>query len=239
VLAAEAAHNSAKLDLEFTEIRAPISGKISRPLVTPGNYVSGVAGFTTLLTTIVTIDPVHVYSDLDESTLLKLNDLIASQKNEGPKKIPVEMRLGDGDSTAYEGVVESFDNRVDANTGSILLRTEFANPEGRIIPGLFARIRIPVTREYTALLVDETAVGTDQNQKFVLTLSPTNTVEYRSVKLGPVHQGKRVVRSGLQAGDKVVVNGLKRVRPGSPVSPQLSSKPNSNSVAAVKATAQY
>ena len=127
---------------------------------------------------------------------------------------------GHGTSEGPRGHIESFDNKLDPNTGSILLRAVFDNPEGRIVPGLFARIRVPTSDKHQAIVVTERAIGTDQAQKFVLTLTQSNTVAYAPVKLGPVVNGKRVVRSGLQPGDKIVVNGLQRVRPGMPVAPQ-------------------
>jgi RND family efflux transporter MFP subunit len=219
LLAAEAALNFAKLDLEYTEVHAPIDGRVSRAIVTPGNFVSGVAGNATLLTTIVTVDPVYVYADFDENSLLKFNALVRSQKLPGGSegKVPVQLQLGNEEGFPHRGFIESFDNRLDAGTGSILLRTVFPNADGAIVPGLFARIRVPLSENYTALLVNESAIGTDQALKFVLTLSSSNTVEYRQVKLGPSIDGMRVVRSGLKAGEEIVVNGLARVRPGMPV----------------------
>jgi RND family efflux transporter MFP subunit len=219
LLAAEAARDSAKLDLDFTEIRAPIDGRVSRALVTQGNFISGVAGNATLLTTIVTVDPVYVYADFDENSLLKFSTLFEHKRlplTDG--KIPVQLQLGDEKDFIREGYIESLDNRLDANTGSILLRAIFPNADGRIVPGLFARIRVPLSERYAALMVEERSIGTDQGQKFVLALSSTNTVEYRPVKLGPVIDGKRIVRAGLNEGEEVVVNGLARVRPGMPVS---------------------
>jgi multidrug efflux system membrane fusion protein len=222
LLAAEAARDAAGLDLEYTEVRAPVDGRVSRELVTVGNYVSGVAGTATLLTTLVSVDPIYVYADIDENSLLKFNALARARKiaSNGDGKIPVELQLADEDGFLHEGYIESFDNRLDPQTGSILLRAVFPNPEGRIVPGLFARIRLPLSERYPALLVEEHAIGTDQAQKFVLTLTDTNTVAYRAVKLGPTVEGKRIVRTGLQPGEKIVVNGLQRVRPGMPVSPQ-------------------
>ncbi len=222
LLAAEASRDTARLDLEHTAVRAPISGRVSRALVTPGNYVSGVPGAATMLTTIVSLDPIHVYADVDENSLLRLNALAAAKKSgrDASGIVPVELQLGDEDGFPHRGHIESYDNRLDPKTGSILLRAVIPNPEGRIVPGLFARIRIPGSAAYPAVLVDEHAIGTDQAHKFVLTLTETNTVAYRPVQLGPSVGGKRVIRSGLDAGERVVVAGLQRVRPGMPVTPQ-------------------
>lgn len=224
LLAAGAARDTARLDLEYTQVRAPIDGRVSRELVTMGNYISGLAGNATLLTTIVSVDPIFVYADLDENSLLKFNTLARTKKlaTNDDGHIPVELQLADENGFPHLGHIESFDNRLDPQTGSILLRAVFPNCEGRIVPGLFARIRVPLSERYRALLVDERAIGTDQAQKFVLTVTETNTVAYRPVKLGPVSDGKRIVRAGLEPGDRIVVNGLQRVRPGMPVTPQES-----------------
>jgi len=220
--AAQAALDSARLDLEYTQVRAPIDGRVSRALLTEGNYVSGVAGATTVLTTLVSVDPIYVYADIDENSLLKFNALAQEKKLEtnGAGRIPVELQLADERDFPHRGFIESFDNHLNPNTGSILLRAVFPNADGRVVPGLFARIRLPLSERHPALLVDERAIGTDQAQKFVLTLTSTNTVAYRSVKLGPVIDGKRVIRSGLAPEEMIVVNGLQRVRPGMPVTPQ-------------------
>ena len=222
VIAAEAARDSAKLDLEFTVIRAPIDGRVSRALVTPGNFVSGVAGNATLLTTIVTVDPVYVYADLDEQSLLKFNQLLRARKlpNAADGSIPVELQLANEQGYPHRGVIESFDNHLDPGTGSILLRAIFPNAGGEIVPGLFARIRVPLSESYPAVLISEAAVGTDQARKFVLTLNSSNVAEYRPVTLGPMHDGLRVVRSGLKPGEEIIVNGLAKVRPGMPVQPE-------------------
>jgi multidrug efflux system membrane fusion protein len=224
LLATEAARDSAKLDLEYTEVRAPIDGRVSRALLTEGNYVSGIAGAATRLTTIVSVDPVYVYADMDEDSLLKFNALASAQKIEtnGDGRIPVELQLADETGFPHQGHIESLDNQLNPNTGSILLRAVFPNGDGRIVPGLFARIRVPLSARHPALLVDERAIGTDQAQKYVLTLSSTNTVTYQSVQLGPLMDGKRVIRSGLEGGEAIVVNGLQRVRPGMTVTPETA-----------------
>src|SRR5271154_6161266 len=219
---AEAALDSARLDLGYTEVRSPIDGRVSRALFTEGNFVSGTPGSASLLTTVVSVNPVYVYADIDEDTLLKFNSLVESKKlgTTDGGKIPVELQLADESEFPHKGYIESFDNRLDPNTGSILLRAVFTNDDDRIVPGLFARIRIPLSERHPVLLVDERAIGTDQANKFVLTLTSTNTVQYQAVELGPLVEGKRVVRSGLAAGEKIVVNGLSHVRPGIPVTPQ-------------------
>jgi RND family efflux transporter MFP subunit len=224
LLAAEAARDFAKLDLDYTQVRSPINGRVSRALLTEGNYVSGVAGAATLLTTVVSIDPVYVYADMDEDSLLKFNALASAQKLEtnGEGRIPVDLQLGDEKDFQHHGHIESLDNQLNPGTGSILLRAVFSNADGRIVPGLFARIRVPLSERHPALLVDERAVGTDQAEKYVLALSDTNTVVYQPVKLGPQISGKRVVRAGVRPGQEIVVNGLQRVRSGMMVTPETS-----------------
>ncbi len=221
VASAEALVTTAGLNLEYTQIKSPIRGRASRALVTAGNNVSGVDGFTTLLTTVVTDDPVYVYADLDDATVLRLQSLKASGKMavNASGKLPVRLTIPDAPALDRDGFVESFNNRVEAETGSLLLRAQVGNSDGLLIPGLFARLRLPVSGKSQVVMVPETAIGTDQAQRFVLLLSPSNTVDYRTIKLGPAIDGQRVVREGLTGTEKVIVNGIARVRPGMPVSP--------------------
>jgi RND family efflux transporter MFP subunit len=212
--------DSARLDLEYTQVRAPISGRLSRAFLTEGNYVSGSAGSASLMTTIVSVNPVYVYADVDEDSYLKFNQLVRAKQlgNDDDGKIPVQMELADETNFPHAGSVESFDNHLDSDMGSILVRAVFTNDDGSLVPGLFARIRIPMSDRHSAFLVDERAIGTDLSQKYVLVLTRTNTVAYQPVQLGPIVDGERIVRSGLDAGDEIVVNGLERVRPGMTVS---------------------
>lgn len=225
LLAAQAARESARLELEFCEVRSPIDGRVSRALVTPGNNVSGVDGNTTLLTTVVSVDPIYVLSDVDEATALRFKRLAQQQglQRDAQGRVAVEMGLADEPNFPRKGFVESVDNRLNPETGSILVRMSFPNPDELLIPGLFVRARIPVGQPQKTLLISDRAIGTDQSQKFVLTLTATNTLAYRPVKIGPAVDGQRVIREGLQAGEKVVVNGLAKVRPGMPVTPENES----------------
>ncbi|HEY0863319.1 MAG TPA: efflux RND transporter periplasmic adaptor subunit [Lacunisphaera sp.] len=219
---ARAALETARLDLEHTEVRAPITGRISRAFVTPGNLVAGSPGNATLLTTIVTVGDAYVYADLDEATLLKFNRLAREGRILTRKgRIPVDLQLADESDYPRHGYLESTDNRVNPATGSLAVRLVFPNDDNALLPGLFARVRVPVSAPTSALLISERAIGTDQSQKFVLAVGPDNTVAYRTVKLGPVIDGKRVVREGLSPGETVIVNGLQRVRPGMTVAPEL------------------
>ncbi|HVX91595.1 MAG TPA: efflux RND transporter periplasmic adaptor subunit, partial [Xanthobacteraceae bacterium] len=218
---ARAALATAQLDLEHTEVRAPIDGRVSRAFVTAGNLVSGAPGGATLLTTIVTVGDAYVYADLDEATLLKFNRLAREGRilmRNG--RVPVDLQLSDETDFPRHGFIESADNRVNPATGSLVLRLVFPNDDGALLPGLFARVRLPVSAPQPALLVSERAIGTDQSQKFVLAVGRDNTVAYRTVQLGAVYDGKRVIRQGLQPGETIIVNGLQRVRPGMTVTPE-------------------
>jgi RND family efflux transporter MFP subunit len=219
---AKAAEHSAEIEFEHTTVEAPISGRISRTMTTTGNYVT--AG-TTLLTTIVTVDPVYVYADIDENSLLKLQALQRDKTTftNGDGRMPVELQLSNEKDYPHKGHVESFDNRLDAGTGSMVLRAEFDNKDGSLTPGLFARIRLPMTAKYKALLVDEKSILTDQANKYVLGIDeskqPAVSV-YKPVTIGPAIHGKRIVRTGLTAGDKIIINGQARLpMPGMPVAP--------------------
>ncbi len=218
---ARASLEIARLDLDHTEVRAPISGRVSRAFVTPGNLVSGAPGSATVLTTLVSVGNAYVYADLDEDTLLKFTRLAREGRiltRDG--HIPVDLELADETGYPRHGFVESTDNRVNPSTGTLTLRLVFPNRDGALLPGLFAQVRIPVGAPSRTLLVSERAIGTDQSQKFVYSVGRDNKVDYRTVKLGDVVDGMRVIRAGLKAGDTIIVSGIQRVRPGMTVSPQ-------------------
>jgi RND family efflux transporter MFP subunit len=217
---ARAAHHSAEIELSHTEVRAPISGRISRAMVTPGNYVSGLPGGASLLTTIVSVNPVFVYVDIDENSLIQLQGLRKQGKilMDEKKRIPVRMQLSGEKGFAHEGFIESFDNRLDASTGTLVVRAQFEDAEGKLTPGLFARVEIPMTAEYPALLIEDSSILTDQANKYVLGVNEQSLSVYQPLVVGPTYEGKRIVRSGVKKGDKIIVNGQARLpMPGMPV----------------------
>ena len=210
VRAAEAAVRVARLNLEWTVVRAPISGRVGRAEITPGNVVQAGAPTPTLLTTIVSIDPIYVYFDADEQAYLKYMGAQAT----GPKGRQVLIGLADETGFPHEGRLNFVDNRVDGTSGTIRARAMLSNPNGLFTPGLFARVRLLGSTRHPATLVQDQAIGTDQDRKFVLVLKSDNTVEYRPVVTGRIVEGLRMVESGLKPGERVVINGLMRVRPG-------------------------
>lgn len=216
--AAQAALDAAKLNLEFTEVRAPIDGRVSRALITAGNLVSSAS----VLTTVVSDDPVYAYFDADEQTYLKF----AHKASLGADS-PVFMGLIDEQGYPHEGRLNFLDNVVDAQSGTIRGRAVFDNPEGRFTPGLFARIKLVGGEDRETVLIDDRAVGTDLGKKYVLVLKPDDTLERRFVELGAALDGLRVVKQGLAAGDVIVVNGLQHARPGGAVKPTRVEMPAS------------
>jgi RND family efflux transporter MFP subunit len=218
--AAKAALESAALDLSFTEVRAPISGLVGRAEITAGNLV---AAGTTLLTTVVSVDPIYVSFDGDEQVYLKYVGMALRGERGSSRDTPnpVWAGLADEQGHPHEGHMVFLDNELDPNTGTIHARGLFKNADRRFTPGMFARVKLIGSGQYDALLINDSAVGTDQSVKFVLKVGADNKVEYAPVKLGPLVDGLRVVREGLKANDVILVKGLQQVRPGMPVSPQL------------------
>ena len=212
--AVAASLRAAELDLEFTKVVTPISGRVSRALVTRGNLVSGGQGDATLLTTVVSVDPIYASFDADEQAFLRYGDRARQGSGAGKGTLRIEMALADEPTFPHEGALQFLDNQLDSSTGTIRGRAVFRNPDHRLTPGLFVRLRLPGTVAYRGVLVEDRAVGTDLDRRFVLVVGSDKKVESRTVTLGPLVDGLRVVRKGVAAGELVVVNGLQRVRPG-------------------------
>ena len=210
VKGAEAAVRVARLNLEWTVVRAPITGRVGRAEITPGNVVQAGPPSPSLLTTIVSIDPIYVYFDTDEQAYLKYIGANAT----GPKGREVLIGLANETGFPHQGRLNFVDNRVNGASGTINARALLPNPNGLFTPGLFARVRLLGSQQHPAVLVQDQAIGTDQDRKFVLVLKSDNSVEYRPVVTGRVVDGLRTVESGLKPGERVVINGLMRVRPG-------------------------
>lgn len=223
VASVEASLRGAELNLEFTHIVSPITGRVSRAEVTRGNLVtSGGGGPATLLTTVVSLDPVYAYFDADEQTYLRYGKLARAGKKgtNGEANGPIYLGLAGEEDFPHRGVVNFIDNQVNPTTGTIRARGVFNNKDLSLTPGLFARLKLAGGETIRGCQIDDAAVGTDLNQKFVLVVDANNSVAYRPVTLGPMVNGLRVVRDGLHEGDVVVVNGLQRVRPGMNVTPK-------------------
>jgi multidrug efflux system membrane fusion protein len=215
--AATAALREAELNLEFTKVVSPIDGRVSRALVTRGNLVSGGQGDATLLTTVVSVDPIYASFDADEQAFLRFGDHARQAAVSGNGSLRVEVALADEDGFRHEGTLQYLDNRLDPSTGTINGRAILRNPDGRLTPGLFVRLRLPGAVTHKGVVVEDRAIGTDLDRRYVLVVGPDKKVESRTVVLGPLVAGLRVVRKGLEPGELVVINGLQRVRPGMPV----------------------
>ncbi|HEY8258382.1 MAG TPA: efflux RND transporter periplasmic adaptor subunit [Gemmatimonadales bacterium] len=224
VRAAEAAVATAKLNLDWTRVRSPIGGRVSRAEVTAGNLVQAGPPTATLLTTVVSLDPMFVYFEGDEQTYLKYAQLarLGTRQSSRDVRNPIYMGLANEDGLfPHQGYVDFVDNRLNPETGTIRARAVFSNKDRFFTPGLFARIKLVGSGKYRATLVQDRAVGTDQDKKFVLVLKPDTTVEYRPVELGRTVEGLRIIKSGVKEGERVVINGLQRVRPGMKVTPTM------------------
>src|SRR5687767_1819574 len=218
VRAAEAAVDRARLDLEFTEVRAPIDGRAGRAVVTVGNLAQA---DSTLLTTLVSLDPVHVYFEADEQTYLGYNEL-ARRGERGESRNPVRIGLANETGYPHSGTLDFTDNQVDPRTGTIRARAVVPNPDRVFTPGLFARVQLEGSGVFHALLIDDKAVLTDQDRKYVYVLGPGNTAVRRDIELGRMVDGLRVVSAGLEPADRVIVHGVQKVFvAGMPVTPQV------------------
>jgi RND family efflux transporter MFP subunit len=219
VIAAQAAVESAKLNLQFTEIRAPVTGRIGREQVTIGNLVQA---DSTLLTTLVSVDPIYAYFNVDERSVLKYQALAREGKIADPRsaEVPVYLQLQNEKGFPHQGVIDFINNQFDPSTGTLQVRGIFPNANGFLVPGSFVRVRVAGSPRYPGILITDRAVGSDQGQKFALIVGQNNTVELRPLELGPVVDGLRVVRKGLTGNENVIINGLVNARPGSKVNPE-------------------
>lgn len=233
ISSADATIERARLDLEFSRITAPIDGQVGRALVTKGNLIQGGPGDDAILATIVSLDPMYVYYDVDERTVLRFRDRHRSALPKGAElpsitemKIPVLLGLANDDGFPHKGTIDFANNQVDTGTGSVEVRAVFDNSRRIFKPGFFARVRVPMSSSYEASLVSDLAIGTDQGQKFLLVVNDQNMVERRFVKTGPLQDdGLRVIAEGVKPGELIVVNGLQRARPGKPVSARREPMP--------------
>ena len=211
VAAVKAALRSAELNLEFTRVTSPIDGRVGRAIVTAGNLVSAGPPEATLLTTVVSVDPIYASFEADEQTFQRYAARLAG--------LPVRMAVANEVTFAHEGTLEFLDNQINPATGTIRGRAVFRNRDRGLTPGSFVRVRLPGSAAYRALLIQDRAVGTDLDKRYVYTVGADGAVEYHAVELGPVIDGLRVVRSGLKPSDVIVVNGLQHVRPGAHIEP--------------------
>jgi RND family efflux transporter MFP subunit len=219
---AEGALKAAQLNIEFSHVIAPMAGRVSRHLVSVGNLVTGSDnGGGTLLTSIVSLDPIYVYFDMDEATYLKYNRLYFEGKRPSSRENPnpVQVTLTGETKPSHEGKVDFLDNRLDVSTGTLRGRAVIPNKDFSILPGQFGRVRLIASAPYEALLLPDTAIATDQSRKIVFVVKDDDTVEAKPVVLGPLDDGLRVVREGLKPEDRVIVDGLQRARVGAKVSP--------------------
>jgi multidrug efflux system membrane fusion protein len=222
---AEGLLKAAQLNIEFSHVVAPIGGRVSRHLVSAGNLVQGSdAGGGTLLTSIVSLDPIHIYFDMDEATYQKNNRLYFEGKRPSSRENPnpVQVTLTGETKPSHEGKVDVLDNRLDVSTGTLRGRAVIPNKDFSILPGQFGRVRLIGSSPYDALLLPDTAIATDQSRKIVFVVKDDDTVEARPVTLGPLDDGLRVIREGLKPEDRVIVDGLQRARVGAKVSPHAA-----------------
>lgn len=224
----QASVERAKLDLTYSHITAPLSGRIDRHLISVGNLVQT---DQTVLTTIVAMDPIDFYFDIDERRLLNYAE--TARKNgtflqEGAGGLKVVVRLADGNQTRYSGTLDFAENSIDPATGTLRVRARFANPESILQPGLFGRVEIEGSNTYRAILIPDEAIASDQSERIVYVLNPDNTVKSQPIRPGPRLYGYRVVRSGLKGDEQIVVKGVIRVRPGAKVTPTTIELPPTN-----------
>jgi RND family efflux transporter MFP subunit len=234
---AKANRDLAALNLGYTRVAAPVSGRVSRYIVTVGNLIqSGDQNGGTLLTTVVSVDPMYVYFDMDERTVLRVRELIRDGKARSTRETewPVWLGLASEDGFPHEGTINFEDNQVNPKTGTLRVRAVFPNKDELLSPGLFARVHVPIGPAHRALLVTDRALGTDQGQKVLYVVNAKGEVVSRPVRPGAIHDGLREITEGLEAGERVIVSGLQQVRPGLTVQPKLADMPSGSRMSQAK-----
>jgi RND family efflux transporter MFP subunit len=231
---AEGALKAAQLNVEFTHVLAPITGRVSRHLITPGNLVQGSEGGATLLTSIVSLDPIYIYFDVDEATYQRNSKLWFEGKRPSSRDTPnpVQVTLTGETKPSHEGKMDFLDNRLDVSTATLRSRAVIPNHDLSVLPGQFGRVRIIGSSPYEALLIPDTAVATDQSRKIVFVVKDDNTVQAKTVVLGPLDEGLRVIREGLAPQDHVIVDGVQRARIGGKVTPKMVHTPRNTELPA-------
>jgi multidrug efflux system membrane fusion protein len=232
--AAQAALQAAQLNLDYTQVRAPVAGRVGKLEITVGNLIAAGPG-APVLTTLVSVDPIYASFNADEEVVARALKALGSNAHMQVDRIPVQMVTATSNGSAFEGHLQLIDNQVDAKSGTVRVRAVFGNAEGGLIPGQFARLRMGQPKTEPALMVNERAIGTDQNKKYIIVVGDDNKAAYREVTLGAFVDGLRRVTNGLTAGERIVVNGLQRVRPGALLAPKLVSMTGSDQAKASSA----
>jgi multidrug efflux system membrane fusion protein len=233
--AAQAALQTAQLNLDYTQVRAPVAGRVGKLEITVGNLIAAGPG-APVLTSLVSVDPIYASFNADEEVVARALKALGANAHAQADRIPVRMNTATTNGTTHEGHLQLIDNQVDARSGTVRVRAMFGNADGSLIPGQFARLRMGQPKTEPALLVNERAIGTDQNKKYVMVVGDDNKAAYREVTLGVFVDGLRMVTNGLTAGERIVVNGLQRVRPGALVNPKLVSMTGSDQAQVPAAT---
>jgi membrane fusion protein, multidrug efflux system len=225
--AAQAALQTAQLNLDYTQVRAPVAGRVGKLEITVGNLIAAGPG-APVLTSLVSVDPIYASFNADEEVVARALKALGANAHAQVDRIPVRMNTATTNGTTYEGHLQLIDNQVDAKSGTVRVRAVFGNADGGLIPGQFARLRMGQPTTEPALVVNERAIGTDQNKKYVIVVGADNKAAYREVTLGVFVDGLRLVTNGLTPGERIVVNGLQRVRPGALLAPKLVSMTGSD-----------
>ena len=240
IAAQKAAVEQARLDLNFTKVVAPVTGRVGKALVTQGNLVQAGPTGGTVLTTLISVDPMYAYFDVDERTVLRVRQMIREGKVQSARDVtwPVYLGLANEDGYPHEGTIDFVDNQINAKVGTLRLRGVFANKDEALSPGYFVRVRVPIGRPHHAFLVSDRAIDSDQGQKIVYVVNSDNTIAVRPVRLGGLYDGMREVETGLSANDRILIAGLQHVRAGLKVDPTVFTMPGPSQSSKIASTSK-